>query len=108
MDGVSSTVDGELIKELPCYLIGQLGKNFTYNVSSLGGKDILDYALSVIAQAVEIVGGRFVLVECERVEKLIEYYKGNGFQMLPDPDDNCMHKFIRMIKPEDLIQETTA
>ena len=47
---------------------------------------ILEHAYSVFRQAQHLIGGRVILVECEDNEKLINLYKGNGFEYLQKDD----------------------
>lgn len=76
LDGISKEAESVI-----CYLIGQLGKNdfFRYEIE---GKEILDYAMSLISDIFDKIGGRFVLVECENEPKLIQFYEDNGFQFI--------------------------
>jgi hypothetical protein len=72
-------------KESRCYnialpLIGQLGKNYYNNYNNLISGDILlKLACDKIKEAQELIGGRFVFLECEDKTILEEFYKGNGF-----------------------------
>lgn len=61
-------------------LIGQLGKNFKNNYNSLiKGDDLLKLACDKVTEAQNILGGKFVFIECEDKEKLKEFYESNGF-----------------------------
>lgn len=53
---------------------------------------MLGYALAIIQELFETVGGRFVLIECEDNEKLIDFYKRNGFEILQKDE------FVQMIR----------
>ena len=72
-------------KESKCYsialpLIGQLGKNYYNGYNSLISGDILlKLACDKIKEAQELLGGRFVFLECEDKNKLEEFYSNNGF-----------------------------
>jgi hypothetical protein len=86
INGSSVSDDGTLI--VVGYLIGQLAKNDN-TTNSVPGTLILDVALDQIKQVQANVGGRFVLVECEHVPKLISFYENNGFKYLQDnPNGN--------------------
>ena len=64
----------------PLILIGQLGKNYTNEADKLiNGDKLLACALDKVREAQDIIGGRFVLLECEDVPDLIEYYERNSF-----------------------------
>lgn len=61
-------------------LIGQLGKNYKNNYNSLiKGDDLLKLACDKVKEAQNILGGKFVFIECEDKEKLKEFYESNGF-----------------------------
>lgn len=61
-------------------LIGQLGKNYKNNYNTLiKGDDLLKLACDKVAEAQNILGGKFVFIECEDNKKLREFYESNGF-----------------------------
>lgn len=61
-------------------LIGQLGKNYNNNFNELITGDILlRLACRKIKIAQDILGGRFVFLECEDKPKLRKFYEDNGF-----------------------------
>lgn len=61
-------------------LIGQLGKNY-YNSfnKQISGDELLYLALEKVKQMQMIVGGKIVYLECEDVDRLIDFYSSNGF-----------------------------
>ena len=59
-------------------LIGQLGKNANYDNIITGG-ELLRLACETVKEAQNIVGGKFVYLECEDKDRLKEFYKTNGF-----------------------------
>ncbi|MBR5970606.1 MAG: hypothetical protein IK016_09725 [Lachnospiraceae bacterium] len=99
LDGFSGKIYGQKIREIPCYLIGQLSRNDDATKEDLSGKGLIDLALSVIQMSVAAVGGRCVLVECHNEETLESFYKRNGFRRIMDePDDTIpMVQMLRMI-----------
>ena len=61
-------------------LIGQLGKNFYNDYNKLITGDILlKMACDKIKEAQDILGGRFIFLECEDKPKVKEFYESNGF-----------------------------
>lgn len=61
-------------------LIGQLGKNYYNGYNKLITGDILlKFACDKIKETQNILGGRYVFLECEDNEKLKEFYESNGF-----------------------------
>lgn len=68
LDGLSAKIHGSLINTFPCYLIGQLGRNSNISHEVLPGEELLKLANSIIADAVDAVGGRYMMIECKDVE----------------------------------------
>lgn len=63
-------------------LIAQLGKNYTDgNDTLISGDDLLSLAMEKVKHVQKEVGGRFVYLECEEEEKLMEFYESNNFKM---------------------------
>lgn len=61
-------------------LIGQLGKNYNNGYDKLiTGDMLLKLACNKIKLAQDVLGGRFVFLECEDNPKLKEFYESNGF-----------------------------
>lgn len=61
-------------------LIGQLGKNFKNGYDKLiTGDELLKLACDKIKQAQEVLGGKFIYLECEDKEPLKNFYESNGF-----------------------------
>lgn len=74
----NASVNSDFTVSLP--LIGQLGKNYKNNYNDLISGDILlKLACDKVKQVQEILGGRFVFLECEDKPKLKEFYESNGF-----------------------------
>lgn len=97
LEGLYSRKGDGLITEIPAFLIGQLGKN-DLHAGDIPGDEIMDYALSVIFRAQEIIGGRVVFIECMEKPKLIEFYSRNGFKIFrQDPDDKLI-QMARLLK----------
>lgn len=62
-------------------LIGQLGKNYNNGYNKLISGDILlKFACDKIKETQNILGGRYVFLECEDIDKLREFYEDNGFE----------------------------
>ena len=62
-------------------LIGQLGKNYNNEYNKLISGDILlKFACDKIKQTQNIIGGRYVFLECEDIDKLKNFYEDNGFE----------------------------
>lgn len=101
IDGFRGKIHDEPIREIPCYLIGQLARNSSIDKDAITGNELIDMACSVIQPAVSAVGGRWVLVECRNKKELIDFYQRNHFHyILNEPDgDTPMVQMIRRIDP---------
>lgn len=80
LDGFSAKIHGEPVKEIPCYLIGQLAKNAAVTKGQMPGSELVEYARSVAAAAKRAVGGRYMMIECRDREKLLQFYEKNHFK----------------------------
>ena len=100
LDGFSAKKHGKQIYNFPCYLIGQLARNSNVPKESISGVELLNFAYKTIGEAVKLVGGRNILVECHNNKKLIQFYLNNGFYQISQvPDDNqTMIQMIRRIE----------
>lgn len=82
LDGLSAKLHGEVIKSVPCYLIGQLAKNSNVPCErSISGAELINCAISIIRLAETYVGGRYVLIECRDIPKLLKFYTDNNFEL---------------------------
>ena len=69
-------------KDSKCYSIALplLGKNYYNNYNNLiSGDVLLKLACDKIKETQDLIGGRFVFLECEDKPKLKEFYENNGF-----------------------------
>lgn len=65
---------------VPAPLIAQLGKNFADgNNYVIKGDELLRMALDTVEKIQVELGGKFIYLECEEKEKLINFYERNGF-----------------------------
>ena len=97
LDGFSAKEYGKQISNFPCYLIGQLARNSNVPKDTISGAEMLKIANTIIGEAVKLVGGRNILVECRNNEKLIQFYLNNGFYKVSQvPDEN--QTMIQMIR----------
>lgn len=82
LDGLSAKLHGEVIRSVPCYLIGQLGKNSAAaHAAAVKGSEFINHALFAIRSAQNFAGGRLVLIECRDEPKLTKFYIDNHFEM---------------------------
>lgn len=65
---------------VPSPLIAQLGKNFADgNNYLISGAELLQMAVDKVKSIQQELGGKFVYLECETKEKLVQFYSDNGF-----------------------------
>ena len=61
-------------------LIGQLSKNYANGYDTLiTGDELLKIACDTVREALRIIGGKVVYLECEDAPSLIRFYEENGF-----------------------------
>ena len=77
LDGINKNAE-----KIKAYLIGQIGKNFSIEPNEITLKLILDEVYAIIDAAKVLIGGRAVILECDKNERLIALYKENGFDEL--------------------------
>lgn len=77
------------------YLIGQLGKNYKYR-EELKGIDLLTMAYNHLLEAKRYVSARFVWLECENNEKLLNFYKDFGFEEIENFESENRLKVLIM------------
>jgi len=93
LDGICKNSD-----RVNAYLIGQLGKNDSINDNLINLELILEEAYTLIDKANQLVGGRVIILECEKVAKLVSLYQSAGFNILIDnPAERLitMYTFVR-------------
>lgn len=84
-------------------LIGQLGRNYMYP-KLISGDELLNIAIDTLRTVQSLVGGKFVYLECEDVDKLKEFYIRNGFQIFGersldrDETDFSGHILIQLLR----------
>lgn len=97
----SKDIDEELLCDVfgkkknncPAYLIGQLARSI--DTKSGVGKEFLRTALEYIAQASDIVGGRFIYLDCNKDKRA--YYEKQGFKFLQDKHKSDLIQMYRII-----------
>ncbi len=99
LDGLAAKLHGNVIKHLPCYLIGQLAKNSAIPEKlSISGSELISSAFSIIQSAESLVGGRCVLIECHDNPQILKFYENNSFEIFAKkPFENF--PMVQMIRP---------
>ena len=63
-------------------LVAQFGRNFDDNSASVSGSDLMTITLIQVKTALSYLSGKTVFLECEKEQKLIDFYKNQGFILL--------------------------
>lgn len=88
------------------YLIGQIGKNDSVVDNQINLPYILEEAYTIIDKANQLVGGRVIILECEKAEKLVSLYQANGFNILIDnPAERLITMYICVVDSIKLREE---
>ena len=82
------------IQSVGVILIGQFGKDLV-TAKDIEGKILFDICIETVYMAHKIIGGRFVLLECRDIEKIVLFYKRNGFQSLQYDEND---KYLQMVR----------
>ena len=91
IDGFSK--DAEAVSAV---LIGQLGKDAVHG-KGLRGVDLLSSAVDMAYEVRSIAGSRIVFLECEPVDKLLSFYKANGFVYLQANQKTGLTQMVRFL-----------
>jgi hypothetical protein len=89
VDGFSKDIDAVGI-----ILIGQFGKD-KVSAQDVDGKHLFDICLETVYRAQKIVGGRFVLIECRDLEKVVSFYTRQGFEALQYDESD---RYLQMVR----------
>lgn len=85
------------------FLIAQLGKNFTRQLNErISGEELLDMAWTVVEKLQYAAGGVVSFLEAERKEKLLDFYRSNGFRefdvkIVKDLEGNG-HELVQLLR----------
>ena len=100
----SSDVSKNTIKSIDGYskdvsaigiiLIGQFGKDKVF-AKGIDGSKLFDICIDMVYQAQAIIGGRFVVLECRRIEKVVAFYKRKGFVLLQNDE---REEYLQMVR----------
>ena len=82
------------IKAVGIMLIGQFGKD-SEKPGTLTGNDLLSLCFQKIKMAKNIIGGRFVMLECLEIPQVVTFYEKNDFVKLQKDEKD---KYIQMIR----------
>lgn len=105
LDGYNAKIRGNRITEFPTILIGQFGKNEFYDDSGFSGDELMGYCLSTIFEGQTKLGGRIIMLECQDIPYLIDFYGRYGFERLDrNYEEGELIQLLRILSEEDLIE----
>lgn len=96
LDGFSAKNKNGRLTALPAYLIGQLAKNDAF-AHCITGRELLEYAFSIIKRIYAEAGGRIVAIDCRPIEKLRQFYSDNGFVQIGHNEVTGLDQFVFML-----------
>ena len=100
IDGYRGKDNGIVKTDFPVYLIGQLARSNRCSSDTLTGQTLLDAATGIILDAISLVGGRLILVEC--IPELIPFYEKHGFVIRcldTGQEGEYLTKMIKQVTP---------
>lgn len=85
------------------FLIAQLGKNFTRHLNEkISGEELLDVAWKVVEGLQYDAGGMVSFLEAERNEKLLGFYRSNGFRefdvKIVEDSEGHRHELVQLLR----------
>ena len=88
---------------MAAYLIAQLGKNFADNLNArITGAELLELAWQVVEQMQQLCGGMVVFLEANKEQKLLDFYKENGFRRFDTrrsaAKDKEPHELVQLLR----------
>ncbi|MCL2019882.1 MAG: hypothetical protein FWG70_09015 [Oscillospiraceae bacterium] len=91
IDGFSKDV-----KAVGIVLIGQFGKDSVL-AKNISGSELFNACMERVKAAQRIIGGRFVMLECQEIEAVMAFYKQNGFEHLQRDENDGYLQMIRRL-----------
>ena len=88
---------------MAAFLIAQLGKNYTNGAyRRITGSELLEIAWSVVEDIRYMGGGMVVFLETNNEEKLLSFYRDNGFRQFDTrqtaPDTDEPHELVQLLR----------
>ncbi len=83
------------IESLPAILIAQFGKNDAFR-NEVNSKVLMDYCMTYVLNAIYLVGGRIIILECKDNPKLKSVYENLGFSQIGEKSEKnliTMYKY---------------
>jgi hypothetical protein len=89
IDGFSKTINAAAT-----ILIGQFGKDELVS-RNIDGAALFDICIAVVYQVHNLIGSRVALIECQNIDKIVDFYKKNGFEFLQYAEGD---KYLQMTR----------
>lgn len=90
------------MRSYPAVLIGQMGVDRRFRGFNVGTQ-VLDYIKDWFTHPANKTGCRFLIVDALNEDKVIEFYRKNGFNLVYDSEDEEKEAF--MIDPEQYLRQ---
>lgn len=84
------------IQAVGIILVGQFGKDAVL-AKNIDGSSLFDLCMETVYKAQNIIGGRFVLLECREIEKVVAFYEKQGFGSLQYDDTDSYVQMVRRL-----------
>lgn len=90
------------MRSYPAVLIGQMGVDRNFKGLNVGSQ-VLNYIKDWFTHPANMTGCRFLIVDALNEDKVIEFYRKNGFNLVYDSEDEEKEAF--MIDPEQYLRQ---
>ena len=90
------------MRSYPAVLIGQMGVDRNFKGLNVGSQ-VLNYIKYWFTHPANKTGCRFLIVDALNEDKVIEFYRKNGFNLVYDSEDEEKEAF--MIDPEQYLRQ---
>ncbi|TGG86964.1 hypothetical protein [Geotoga petraea] len=92
-------------KNIPVFLIGQLGKNDKFR-SKISGDELIEKAHFKIKEGQEKIAGRGILVECKNIPYLRNFYEKHNYIFIDkEYKKGDLLQYLKILNPEDIIEK---
>ena len=94
----AKSIDGfsKNVRAVGIIMIGQFGKDYI-KASHVDGSKLFDICMETVYRTQDLIGGRFVMLECHDIEKVVDFYKNQNFISLQyDEADNYLQMIRRL------------
>jgi len=93
---IVKSIDGfsKDIRAVGIVLVGQFGKD-NNKAKNINGEYLFNICMETVYMVQDLIGGRFVMLECHEIEKVVQFYERQGFESLQYDETD---KYLQMIR----------